>query len=127
MYISVNIYSQIKFPGVYIFLFDPSPPAAPGGGEDKNMPKYHVGGKKLLKGDEKMHIFPPICKKYAIFSPIDFYKITKKILTNFACGAHHLIIINFLREKKGIKKGGGGNSKFNIHSCKFLSRVSIYK
>ena len=32
------------------------------------MAKYHVGEKKLLKG-EKMHIFPPIGKKFSYFFP----------------------------------------------------------
>ena len=38
-------------------------------------------GEKLIKGDKKMgkmHILPPIGKKYAYFSQIEIYKIEKK-------------------------------------------------
>ena len=68
--------------GVYIFLF---------GGD---MVKYHVGGKKWLKGDEKRggnaYFFPPN------WLNIHKIKFTKKSLKFFPCGAHHLIIIYFL-------------------------------
>ena len=65
-----------------------------------------------------MHIFPPIGKKYANFSPIDLIFTTKKSLKFFACGTHHYIIINFFWGKNMNQERGGGqnmNSKFNIH------------
>ena len=51
---------------------------------------------KEIKG-EKIHIF----------SPLEIYKIAKKGLQIFPCGAHTLTIINFTLGKNIIKKGGG--------------------
>ena len=64
-----------------------------------------------------MHIFPPIGKKYAYFSPIDLkYTKLQKMSENFP---PHYIIFQ-LGKKYKTKKGGGGknmNFKFNIHPC----------
>ena len=52
---------MIKHRDVY---FSVSPPP-PGRGGGKNMAKYHIWGKKLLKGNEKKeNNFSPIGKKY---------------------------------------------------------------
>ena len=106
--ISENITVEDSKAGAYIFLF--APPSKYG--------KCHDGGKKLLKGDEKggKCMFFPNWLKYEYFFPnwLYIYKITK-ILNIFACGAHYLIIINFLWGKIWIKKGGGGhNYQFQI-------------
>ena len=48
--------------------------------------------------DEKRRenvFFPPFGKKYAYFFLIDF-EYTKFKKKNFACGVHHLNIINFI-------------------------------
>ena len=88
---------------MYIFLFDP-----------ENLANYHVGEKndwKGMKKGEKMHIFPPIGKKYAYFFPNwhKIYKITKKRLKIFA------IVINFLWGKNMIQeRGGGAKYEFQI-------------
>ena len=51
------------------------------GGNMQNFPQFV----------KKMHIFPPIDKK--------FTKLHKKILNIFTCGAHPVIILNFIGEK----------------------------
>ena len=112
--------------GRIFFCLPPPPPSKYG--------KCHVGGKKLLKGDEKggKCMFFPNWLKYEYFFPnwLNIYKITK-ILNIFACGAHYLIIINFLWGKIWIKKGGGGitiNFKFNNHPCSEESwNIHVFK
>ena len=89
------------------------------------MAKYHVGEKndwKGMKKGEKIHIFSPICKKYAylFLNWLIIYKITKKGLKIFACVAHPPIVIISFGEKIWFKKGGGGQQyefKFNIQPC----------
>ena len=77
---------------------------------------------KGMKKRGEMHIFSPICISMHIFSPIDLKctKLPKKGWTFFACGAHHLLIINLIWGQNINQKGGGGqnmNFKLDIYPC----------
>ena len=93
--------SSLFWAGVYIILFDPP----------KNMAKYHVGGKNHWNGMKKrgkMHIFPPVGKKFAYFFPnwLNIYKITKKSLIFRLQRASHHYKKYHLGKKYESRKGG---------------------
>ena len=82
------------------------------------MAKYHVGEKDYWKGMKnggEMLFFRQMIKSMHIFSPI--YLKLKKDWKYSACGAHPLLITNFIWGKNINQEGGRGkmNLKFNIH------------
>ena len=84
------------------------------------MAKYHVGGKKWLKGNEKRGenaYFSPKWKKYTYFFPnwLKIYKIAQKMPDIFfACGAHPLIVSNFIWGKNINQQGVGLGQKYEF-------------
>ena len=87
----------------------------------KIWPNIMLGKKMNERGRKKggkCIFFSPIGQKYAYFflNWLKIYKTTKEGLKFFACGAHHLNVIDFLWEQNINQEGGGNmNFTFNIH------------